>query len=609
MRQPTPEQMAVLADDARVRLVRACPGSGKTWLVSELIRREVAACSSKSHGVAALSFTRVAGQEIRSALQREVSHPHFVGTIDAFLFRYVLRPFLLKVFPGLRPPSLVPAEWGPGQWHRNLPEVDLKITIHRGRRPVEVPILETAFVGEESGAPQLRYHPSSWDGPLQLTVEEGRRVLGEKKKLWKRYGWVTHSDGAFLASHVLGHAAHGQTVKHEIWARFPFLVIDELQDTGFYLGKCIRSLLLEPEGRAVLVGDPDQAIFEFNGARPDLFESFLGVDGTREWPLGQSLRCSPHVARAASALSATRRTFQGVAGARGRARLIAYDEIEGALERIEASYRGGDARVCVRLIARSSRTVEMLAQRRVRLLGSIGSPALNHLHRATTLFRAGRSAAALAASKAFLGKALFDSDGLTENEVVERGIGPTDWKRLAADLLLESDREVEAETIGQWRERIARVLGLRIQSLLPEGARATVSIRNPSARFRVRLRSDFLCSRGPVDGVGVSRTANTVHSVKGETHDVTVLVVPAPRRNSRCPSETWWAADRVSQEEGRIAFVAATRSRGDFVVLAASEVVARLRERRPDFCARFDLIRDEELEGAAVQPSAIGGAA
>ena len=39
MREPTPQQKAVLERmDARVRIVRAAPGSGKTWLVAEVIR-------------------------------------------------------------------------------------------------------------------------------------------------------------------------------------------------------------------------------------------------------------------------------------------------------------------------------------------------------------------------------------------------------------------------------------------------------------------------------------------------------------------------------------------------------------------------------------------
>ena len=114
MRTPTAEQQAVLDSPARVRVVRSAPGSGKTWLVAELIRQELDKWPTKTSGIAALSFTRVGGDEIRKAMGYELGHPHFVGTIDAFLFRYVVRPFLNKCFPSLATPRLIPGEWGAG---------------------------------------------------------------------------------------------------------------------------------------------------------------------------------------------------------------------------------------------------------------------------------------------------------------------------------------------------------------------------------------------------------------------------------------------------------------------------------------------------------------
>ena len=116
MREPTAEQQAVLECEARIRVIRAVPGSGKTWLVAEYIRREIGSWSSATCGIAAMSFTRVGGDEIRRAVGRELGHPHYVGTIDAFLYRYVIRPFLAKVRPDIRSPHLIPADWSPSSW-------------------------------------------------------------------------------------------------------------------------------------------------------------------------------------------------------------------------------------------------------------------------------------------------------------------------------------------------------------------------------------------------------------------------------------------------------------------------------------------------------------
>src|SRR4030042_5404112 len=80
MPQPTPEQQKILVDPSRGRIVRAAPGSGKTWLIAEEIRRRMNDWPSKHAGIAALSFTNVARDEINGSVGSGLQHPHFVGT-------------------------------------------------------------------------------------------------------------------------------------------------------------------------------------------------------------------------------------------------------------------------------------------------------------------------------------------------------------------------------------------------------------------------------------------------------------------------------------------------------------------------------------------------
>jgi hypothetical protein len=116
--QPSDQHRIILDDASRVRVVHASPGSGKTWLVGELIRREIASWKRPGQGIAAISFTRVGGEEIRAALGHDLTHPHFVGTIDAFLYRFVIRPFLRKRYPKWKEPRLLPATSAPSLWSK-----------------------------------------------------------------------------------------------------------------------------------------------------------------------------------------------------------------------------------------------------------------------------------------------------------------------------------------------------------------------------------------------------------------------------------------------------------------------------------------------------------
>lgn len=72
-------------------MVEAGPGSGKTRV---LVARFLEDASRSQTGVALVSFTNAAIDEVRTratdpALTRA---PHFVGTIDAFLNRFIVTP-------------------------------------------------------------------------------------------------------------------------------------------------------------------------------------------------------------------------------------------------------------------------------------------------------------------------------------------------------------------------------------------------------------------------------------------------------------------------------------------------------------------------------------
>ena len=147
MNTPTTEQQAVLDSKARVRVVQAVPGSGKTWLVAELIKRELLNIGVGYGGIAALSFTKVGGEEIRKAVGHDLGHPHFVGTLDAFLFRFVVRPFLTQVFPTFAAPRLIPAEWEPNKWQKGAGNTNFNVHIGNGKGAKDFNLFNVYFCG------------------------------------------------------------------------------------------------------------------------------------------------------------------------------------------------------------------------------------------------------------------------------------------------------------------------------------------------------------------------------------------------------------------------------------------------------------------------------
>ena len=88
-----------------------------------------------------------------------------------------------------------------------------------------------------------------------------------KKKNINKGGYATQSDANYFAMKILEEFPQ---VAKAVALRFPYLIVDEAQDTSDIQMRIIDLLIENGLNEVMLVGDPDQAIFEWNDARPDL---------------------------------------------------------------------------------------------------------------------------------------------------------------------------------------------------------------------------------------------------------------------------------------------------------------------------------------------------
>lgn len=590
MRTPTPEQQAVLENKgkARIRVVRSAPGSGKTWLVAEVIRQALETWPKRTSGIAALSFTRVGGDEIRKAVGYELGHPHFVGTIDAFLFRYVIRPHLRRVFSWFANPRLVVGEWGAENWD--------KVGSDQHTNVKSINLFGCAYIGEEHGQEVIAHKPRKALQLQRLTGDDLSRVRIAKKKIWEQRGLLTHSDTAFWATRILEDQTFGPVVRAEVIQRFPLLIVDELQDTGYFLGKSIRLLLEELSATGVLVGDPDQAIYEFTGARPDLFEDFESIAGAASFPLSRSLRCSPAVVKAAMHVKDLAGSIGPNQDRKGRAILVRYYEMAGDIRKVTEAVRACSSAKLVKVIARGTPTIDALIGRRSGDTPSLHCPPLRHIHRAVVAFRRSKNGPALAAARAALDRAVFQHEGVNDEELVNVNIDPRDWKALAIRCLLKANAIEVTGTSFDWHSRAGEILDREIESFgLPQTLGFAAGKLKPQRREGWnRPVIDFLPqANAEIQGL-VGVPVQTVHGVKGETHDVTIFVCPPPVQKARCPSIIWWSMNERAREEKRIAYVAMTRSQGDIIVCVSDETYLRLLNGRNMFVGDFECMTVDE---------------
>jgi DNA helicase-2/ATP-dependent DNA helicase PcrA len=294
---PSEEQAVVLenASNARIRVVRSAPGSGKTWLVAEELRRTLQNWKAKHQGIATLSFTNVANQEILEALGTSPSHPHFTGTLDAFIFRYITQPFRLLHPNRLPPLQLVPAERAKAmgeeqQWTRS--NLNFQVGTASQERAHLFQVDAFGMDGSE-----IRYS-AKWKPSGREEIPSSRRlpVTNAKHQLWNK-GFISHSDNALIAFEILQYM--GDVVRKLLLNRFPILIVDEFQDTGWFHGQILLNLFGDNSSQGLIVGDPDQAIYEFNGASPALFDAAMMLPGAEGMELPTSRRCPDSICRIA----------------------------------------------------------------------------------------------------------------------------------------------------------------------------------------------------------------------------------------------------------------------------------------------------------------------
>lgn len=82
--------------------VQACPGSGKTTLIAAKLMLLAKKWPFEDRGICVLSHTNVAKDEIIRRLEKSrtieaqnlLTYPHFIGTIQEFVGKYVAFPFI-----------------------------------------------------------------------------------------------------------------------------------------------------------------------------------------------------------------------------------------------------------------------------------------------------------------------------------------------------------------------------------------------------------------------------------------------------------------------------------------------------------------------------------
>jgi len=263
--------------------VAACPGSGKTTLVVAKLAILGRHWRSRTQGICVLSHTNAAREEIESRLgatevgQRLLRYPHFIDTIHGFVMRFLASPWLRS---NGHPLVMVDDETTGRARGRAL---------GRERRSME------SWLGnKDKTLADLRLQTADFSDPLGGVHYICSPKAPSHGKLGRAMG-AAASEGYFCYDEVftLGQAMIEQepNVAESLQARFPCVLIDEMQDTDVEQNRLLNHVFPRDAVNTVVVrvGDPNQQIFEGDGKSDGAFPHGGTIDISTSFRFNQAI--------------------------------------------------------------------------------------------------------------------------------------------------------------------------------------------------------------------------------------------------------------------------------------------------------------------------------
>ena len=283
----TPEQREAVTTRASPLCIVAGAGSGKTRVLTRRIAWQVGQGAADPRRVLALTFTRRAAAELRDRLRRlGLRDPPRAGTFHAAALAQLRR---YSADRDRRPPEILEsraaflAEMRPRDSREATARLAAEIDWARARMIPPERYLELA--GE------ARRHPPRRTEAIAAAYAAYEEAKRRRRPRLFDFGDLLAACRAIMESQPDEAAAQRWRNQH--------LLVDEFQDVNPLQFALLRSWMGE-ESTVAVVGDPDQAIYGWNGADPGLIGDVgRHLPGCAVLHLRTNFRSTPEICEAA----------------------------------------------------------------------------------------------------------------------------------------------------------------------------------------------------------------------------------------------------------------------------------------------------------------------
>lgn len=260
--------------------VYAGPGAGKTYFlinnIKDMFKKDTKIYKSEKKKILCITYTNSAVDEIKSRLDGYENNIE-ICTIHSFIIEYIIQFYQDEL------KKIMKDDYGiEVKGNKKISSQIEGVGILHGQDKQQI----FDYINSNLGTSEEINYSKKTMGEVKVDIDKyinkdkkelicSNKINESHKNIIKKYLWdvvrkLNHDEILYFGYRIL---ERNPTILYAIRAQFPYIFVDEFQDTN-PLQTRMLSKICEKISKITVIGDVAQSIYSFQGARPTQFTNF-----------------------------------------------------------------------------------------------------------------------------------------------------------------------------------------------------------------------------------------------------------------------------------------------------------------------------------------------